>query len=66
MPKKYRQVRVALISAGWTKVRQSGSHETWSGPTGHGRVIVAGKNSDTVPGGILASIRRNTGVEDLR
>jgi len=66
VPKKYREVRAAPAAAGWVNVRQAGSHETWRGLTGQGRVVVAGKDSDTVPMGILASIRRNTGLEDMR
>jgi predicted RNA binding protein YcfA (HicA-like mRNA interferase family) len=30
------------------------------------RVTVAGKDSDTVPGGTLAAMRRTTGINDLR
>ena len=32
--KKFREVRRALSEAGWTKVRQAGSHETWRSPAG--------------------------------
>lgn len=66
MPKKYREVRKALEEAGWTKVRQAGSHEIWRhGETGR-KITVAGKNSDTVPVGTLSAIRRATGLDDLR
>jgi predicted RNA binding protein YcfA (HicA-like mRNA interferase family) len=66
MPKKYRDVRAALIAAGWTVVRQRGSHEVWTHPDHAIRVVVAGKDSDTVPVGTLGSIRRATGLEELR
>jgi predicted RNA binding protein YcfA (HicA-like mRNA interferase family) len=46
MPKKYKEVRAALIDAGWTVVRQSGSHEVWSHPDLDVRIVVAGKGSD--------------------
>ncbi|MBM3664605.1 MAG: type II toxin-antitoxin system HicA family toxin, partial [Actinobacteria bacterium] len=61
MPKKYREVRAALTAAGWAKVRQSGSHETWRSPDGRRQVVVSGKDSDTIAAGTLASIRRQTG-----
>ena len=66
MAKKFRQVRKALRAEGWTKVRQAGSHETWESPDGESGVTVAGKDSDTVPVGTLAAIRRATGLKDLR
>jgi predicted RNA binding protein YcfA (HicA-like mRNA interferase family) len=64
--KKFREVRRALRAEGWGKVRQAGSHETWESPDGSRAVTVAGKNSDTVPAGTLAAIRRATGLKDLR
>jgi predicted RNA binding protein YcfA (HicA-like mRNA interferase family) len=64
--KKYKAVRNALMDAGWTVVRQSGSHEVWAHPDREGRIVVAGKDSDTVPVGTLGSIRRASGLEHLR
>jgi predicted RNA binding protein YcfA (HicA-like mRNA interferase family) len=64
--KKFREVRKALRAEGWVKVRQAGSHETWESPDGDRAVTVAGKDSDTVPVGTLAAIRRATGLKDLR
>jgi predicted RNA binding protein YcfA (HicA-like mRNA interferase family) len=64
--KKFREVRKALRAGGWTKVRQSGSHETWESPDRERAVTVAGKDSDTVPVGTLAAIRRVTGLKHLR
>jgi predicted RNA binding protein YcfA (HicA-like mRNA interferase family) len=66
MPKKYREVRSALLAAGWQVVRQRGSHEVWAHPGQDQRIVVAGKNSDTVPVGTLGSIRRASGLENLR
>jgi predicted RNA binding protein YcfA (HicA-like mRNA interferase family) len=66
MAKKYKEVRQALVDAGWTVVRQRGSHEIWSAPGRDGRIVVAGKDSDTVPPGTLGSIRRASGLEHLR
>lgn len=66
MPKKYGDVRSALIEDGWRVLRQRGSHEVWA-KRGHGaRIVVAGKDSDTVPVGTLSSIRRASGLEHLR
>ncbi len=66
MAKKYREVRQALLDAGWLVVRQRGSHEVWAHFERDARVIVAGKDGDSVPVGTLASIRRATGLEHLR
>jgi predicted RNA binding protein YcfA (HicA-like mRNA interferase family) len=66
MPKKYRDVRKALRDAGWQVVRQRGSHEVWKHPDRHDRIVVAGRPGDTVPVGTLASIRRASGLEQLR
>jgi predicted RNA binding protein YcfA (HicA-like mRNA interferase family) len=67
VPKKYRDVRRVLADAGWRVRRQRGSHEIWFHPGREGeRIVVAGKDSDTVPVGTLASIRRASGLEQLR
>jgi len=66
MAKTYREVRRALMDAGWRLTRQRGSHEIWMHPEHPRRVVVAGKESDTVPPGTLGSIRRATGLEHLR
>ena len=65
MPKTYGQVRQALRDAGWRVVRQKGSHQFWVSPDGTRAVSVAGKDSDTMVAGTLASTRRRTGLEDL-
>jgi len=66
MPKTYGQVRRALRRAGWTMIRQRGSHQFWVSPDGQRAVSVAGKDSDTMSAGTLASTRRRTGLEELR
>lgn len=67
MAKKYREVRKALRKAGWSPVRTTGSHERWVHPDGrHVTVAGAGKPNTEVPAVTLASIRRTTGLEDLR
>jgi predicted RNA binding protein YcfA (HicA-like mRNA interferase family) len=66
MPKKYKDVRKALSDADWHVVRQAGSHEIWAHPDHEARIVVAGKDRDTVPAGTLGSIRRASGLEHLR
>lgn len=66
MAKKYKEVRQVLIANGWNVVRHTGSHEVWAHPDRDDRIVVAGKNSDTVPVGTLGSIRRASGLEELR
>lgn len=66
VPQKYRDVRKALTEAGWSVIRQRGSHEIWGHADHVERVVVAGKDGDTVPVGTLGSIRRATGMEHLR
>jgi predicted RNA binding protein YcfA (HicA-like mRNA interferase family) len=66
MPKKYREIRSALKTAGWEVLRQRGSHEVWGKPGETVRIVVAGKDGDTVPVGTLSSIRRASGLEHLR
>jgi predicted RNA binding protein YcfA (HicA-like mRNA interferase family) len=66
MPKKYRDVRRALTAAGWRPLRQRGSHEIWGQPGVARRIVVAGRDGDTVPAGTLSSIRKASGLEELR
>jgi predicted RNA binding protein YcfA (HicA-like mRNA interferase family) len=66
VPKKFREIRRLLRAAGWTQIRQTGSHETWRSADGTRLVTVAGKDSNTVPAGTLAAMRRSTGMDDLR
>ncbi|MBM3634998.1 MAG: addiction module toxin, HicA family [Actinobacteria bacterium] len=66
MPRTYGRVRQALRDAGWRVVRQKGSHRFRVSPDGTRAVSVAGKDSDTMVAGTLASTRRRTGLEDLR
>jgi predicted RNA binding protein YcfA (HicA-like mRNA interferase family) len=63
---KYKDVRAALAKAGWHPVRRRGSHEIWARFGTQRRIVVAGRDSDTVPAGTLASIRRVSGVEHMR
>ena len=66
MPKKVYEVIDALESHGWVVVRQRGSHRQFKHPTSPAVITVAGKLSKTVPVGLLANIRRRSGIEELR
>jgi predicted RNA binding protein YcfA (HicA-like mRNA interferase family) len=66
VPKKYREIRAALNEAGWQVLRQRGAHEVWGKPGETVRIVVAGRDSDTVPAGTLSSIRRASGLDHLR
>ncbi|HEY1834641.1 MAG TPA: type II toxin-antitoxin system HicA family toxin [Solirubrobacteraceae bacterium] len=66
MAKKYKDVRKALLDAGWRMVRQAGSHEIWAHDDRLARIVVAGKGNDSVPVGTLGSIRPVSGLEHLR
>ena len=56
----------ASRDAGWSKVRHASSHVTWQSADGTRLITIAGKDSDTVPAGTLAAMRRATGLDDLR
>jgi len=64
--KKFKEVRRTLRAEGWVRALQTGSLEIWESADGTRVVTVAGKDSDTVPVGTLAAIRRATGLRDLR
>jgi len=55
-----------LHEEGYVLVRQRGSHRQFRGPENGALVTVAGRPSATMKPGTLASIRRTTGIEDLR
>jgi predicted RNA binding protein YcfA (HicA-like mRNA interferase family) len=65
--KKYRDVRAALRDAGFELIQTSGSHEVWRHQDGRQTTLPAGgKANREVASGTLASIRRDTGLENLR
>ena len=67
MAKKYRDVIRLLREHDWKHVRTRGSHEIWRHADGREVVVPAGgKRNREVPTGTLASIRRDTGIDDLR
>lgn len=66
MPKKVKEVIAILEREGWMLVRQQGSHRHYRHPNRPVIVTVAGKPSTTVPTGTLSSIRRTSGLDELR
>lgn len=67
MAKKYRDVTRLLRAHHWEYVRTRGSHEIWRHTDGREVVVPGGgKRNHEVPTGTLASIRRDTGIDDLR
>jgi predicted RNA binding protein YcfA (HicA-like mRNA interferase family) len=63
---KVREVMTALERNGWTLARQRGSHRHYRHAERPLIVTVSGKPSTTVPPGTLGSIRRASGLEELR
>jgi predicted RNA binding protein YcfA (HicA-like mRNA interferase family) len=66
MSKKVREVIIALERAGWSEVRQRGSHRVFKHPERRNIITVSGKRGEDMKPGVLASIRRKSGIEDLR
>jgi predicted RNA binding protein YcfA (HicA-like mRNA interferase family) len=64
--KKVCEVIAILEAHGWTQVRQRGSHRQYKHSDSEYVVTIAGKSSATIPIGQLNSIRRNTGIKELR
>jgi predicted RNA binding protein YcfA (HicA-like mRNA interferase family) len=52
------------LADGWVLVKTKGSHRQYKHPTKPGRVTVAGKPSDTLAPGTLASIFRQAGWDE--
>jgi predicted RNA binding protein YcfA (HicA-like mRNA interferase family) len=64
--KKVHEVISILEAHGWRQVRERGSHRQFRHPTLPAVVTVTGRRSDTIRVGQLASVRRKSGIEDLR
>jgi predicted RNA binding protein YcfA (HicA-like mRNA interferase family) len=63
---KVRDVLRRLDQDGWRMVATRGSHRQFKHPIKSGRVTVAGKPSDDLAPGTLDSIRKQSGLKDLR
>jgi predicted RNA binding protein YcfA (HicA-like mRNA interferase family) len=66
MPKKVKQVVAILEDNGWTLARQAGSHRTYKHADRALVVTVSGRWNSTMTVGMLANIRRTSGIEELR
>ncbi|MBS1869893.1 MAG: type II toxin-antitoxin system HicA family toxin [Actinobacteria bacterium] len=66
MAKTVRQIEKILRAHGWTCERVVGSHRQWTHPDNPCVVTVPGTPGTEVPVGTLASIRRTTGIGQLR
>ena len=55
-----------LEDHGWTLARQSGSHRTYKHPCHPMLVTVSGRWNSTMSEGMLTSVRRTSGIEELR
>ena len=59
---KVRDVLRIIEGDGWSHVATRGSHRQYKHPTKAGRVTIAGKPSDDVAPGTLASILKQVGL----
>jgi predicted RNA binding protein YcfA (HicA-like mRNA interferase family) len=64
--KKVHEAISILEAHGWKQVRVRGSHRQFTHPSYRAVLTVSGKRSSTIPVGQLASIRRKSGIEELR
>jgi predicted RNA binding protein YcfA (HicA-like mRNA interferase family) len=64
--KKVHEVISILEAHGWRQVRERGSHRHFKHPRYVPVITVAGKRSGTMRAGMLASIRRKSGIQELR
>jgi predicted RNA binding protein YcfA (HicA-like mRNA interferase family) len=66
VPKTVRQIEKILRAHGWTCERTVGSHRQWTHPDNPYVVTVPGPPGTEVSVGTLSSIRRTTGISELR
>lgn len=66
MPKTVREVEKILRKHGWTLTRTVGSHRQWVHADHQNVVTVPGVPGKQVATGTLSSIRRASGIEELR
>jgi predicted RNA binding protein YcfA (HicA-like mRNA interferase family) len=67
MPLKVKRAIEIIEAAGWELARHKGSSHRQYRKTGNPNVVtVPGHPRDDVPAGTLATIRRLTGIEELR
>ncbi|MGB9025431.1 MAG: type II toxin-antitoxin system HicA family toxin [Rhodomicrobium sp.] len=61
---KVRKAIELIESDGWRLVATRGSHRQFKHPWKRGRVTIAGKLSDDLASGTLASIMKQAGLKD--
>ena len=66
MPKTVRQIERILRNHGWTLARSVGSHRQYVHADNPNVVTVPGAPGKQVATGTLSSIRRASGIEELR
>jgi predicted RNA binding protein YcfA (HicA-like mRNA interferase family) len=66
MPKKVKEVVAILEQIGWALARQSGSHRTFEHPDHPMLVTISGRWNSAMTVGMLASVQRTSGIEELR
>lgn len=66
VPKTVRQVEKILRANGWALVRTTGSHRHYEHPDNPNLVTVPGAPGKEIATGTLASIRRASGIDELR
>lgn len=66
MPKTVRQVERALHAHGWRLARTTGGHRHWVHPENPHLVTVSGAPGKQIASGTLSSIRRTSGIDELR
>jgi len=66
VPKTVRETERILRSHGWRLARTTGSHRQWDHPANPNVVTVPGAPGKEIAPGTLSSIRRATGIKELR
>jgi predicted RNA binding protein YcfA (HicA-like mRNA interferase family) len=58
---KYKEIKRMFGAAGWELIRQQGSHQVWR--RGTEVEVIAGKDSDDVPKGLLNHFLKRLGLK---
>jgi predicted RNA binding protein YcfA (HicA-like mRNA interferase family) len=66
VPKTVREIERILRDQGWTLARTTGSHRQYVHPDNPNVITVPGARGRQVATGTLASIRRASGINELR
>ena len=66
VPKRVREIEKILRENGWTLARTVGSHRQYVHPDNPNVVTVPGAPGKQVATGTLSSIRRASGIDELR